>query len=83
MKPLFDKVLISIEKEATHTSSGIILVNNDDKKLEQATVLAIGPDVVTLQVGDTILFKSYSADTIELNGKEISFIKEEDALAVV
>jgi len=81
MNPLFDKILIDIQKAETVTSSGIILSRNEDQKLEKATILKLGPDCIsTLQEGDTILFKSYSSDAIELDGKEYSFIKEEDVL---
>jgi len=82
MIPLFNNVLIEIQKQETVTTSGIILTTAEDKKLEKATVLAVGEDCTKLKQGDTILFKSYSADTIELNRKEITFIKEEDVLAI-
>lgn len=86
IQPLFDRVLIEIEKEKTVTNFGIILNENSDKKLEKAIVLEVGEDVVKLKKGDTILFKAYSADTIKLDplkDEELSFIKEEDALAVL
>jgi chaperonin GroES len=83
IKPLFDQVQIEVKKAETMTSSGIILTQKDDQKLEQATVLAIGPDVEWLKVGDEILFKAYSSDTIELNGVELSFVKEENVLATI
>jgi len=83
MIPLFSNVLIEIQKQSTVTSSGIHLAVSEDKKLEKAIVLSIGEDCTKLKVGETILFKAYSADTIELDQKEITFIKEEDILAIV
>lgn len=88
IQPLFDKVLIEIEREKTMTTSGIIIDrgNKEESKLEKAVVLEVGEDVVKLKKGDTILFKAYSADTIKLDplkDEELSFIKEEDALAIV
>lgn len=83
IQPLFDQIQIDIKKAETVTSSGLILSENKDIKLEQATVLAVGPDVTTVKVGDTILLKAYSADIIELNKEEISFVKEENVLATI
>ena len=83
IQPLFDQLQVEIEEAETVTSSGIILASNEDVRLEKATVLAIGPDVTVVQVGDEILFKAYSSDTIELDGVELSFVKEENVLAKV
>ena len=84
MTPLFDKILIDIYKAETTTKSGIILTTENDKKVEKAKVLKVGPDCVSqLKKGDTILFKGYSADTVAVDDKEYSFIKEEDVLAIV
>ena len=83
MKPLFDKVLIEIEKVETVTSSGIILARDVNEKVERAKVVAVGPDCTTVAKDDGIIFKSYSADTIKLEDKEYSFIKEEDIFAIL
>lgn len=80
MTPLFDKIQIEVHKTETVTSSGIHLATEQDK-LEEATVVAVGSDCTVLKPGDSILFKSYSEDTIKINDKEYSFIKEEEALA--
>jgi chaperonin GroES len=81
IKPLFDKVLIEVEKVENVTSSGIILSVETEKKLEKATVKAVGEDVTKLKKGDIIIFKDYNYDTIEIDDEEYSFIKEEDVLA--
>lgn len=80
-EPLFNNILIEVQKAETITSSGIILTN-EAENLEKAIVIALGPDCqTTLKENDTILLKSYSADTIKLDGKEYSFVKEEEILA--
>ena len=86
IQPLFDKVLIDIQKQEQVTGTGIFIGGNEEAKLEKAVVLEVGDDVMKLKKGDTILFKAYSADTIKmdpLKNEELSFIKEEDALAIV
>jgi chaperonin GroES len=80
--PLFTQLQIIIEKAETMTSSGIILAGKEDEKLERATVVTVGPDVMAIKPGDTILFKAYSSDNIMLDGQEIAFVKEEDVLAI-
>lgn len=83
MQPLFDKVLIGVEKAETMTTSGIILTRKEDEKLERAVVLALGDDCTSrVKVGDRVVLKGYSYDTITLDGEEFSFIKEEDILAI-
>jgi len=83
MIPLFNQVLIEIKKKELVTSSGIHLATAEDGKLEEATVIAVGDDCVKLKAKDRILFKSYSTDTIKLGGEDVSFIKEEDVLAII
>ncbi len=85
VKPLFDKVLIEIEVSKTEekTSSGIFLAKKEAEELEKATVIAVGEECITLKKGDTILFKSYSIDTIEIDKKKYSFIEEKSAFATV
>lgn len=81
--PLFNNIQITIEKETTKTatSSGIILLEKESEKLERSTVLAVGPDTCRIQVGDVVLYKSYSSDTMTIDGQDVAFIKEEDILA--
>lgn len=82
-KPLSSNVLIKIEKADEKTKSGIVLISEQDKKLEKAEVIEVGKDVKLVKKGDTILFKSYSPDTINIDDEELSFIKEEEILAKI
>lgn len=79
--PLFNLIQIEIAEAETVTASGIIL-DTKAEKLEKATVVAVGDDVVRVKTGDTILFKSYTSDAITIDGKEVAFIKEDDVLAL-
>ena len=83
MTPLGDRVLLDIEEEAAVTSTGFILPEKKDNKLERATVIALGDECVgKVAVGDKVVIKGYSYDTITLDSKEYSFAKEEDILAI-
>lgn len=79
--PLGNNIQITIEKEETITSSGIIIAGKESEKLERSTVLAIGEDVTRVRVGDVVLYKSYTSDTMKIDGEDVAFIKEEDILA--
>ena len=52
IKPLHDKVLIERIENIKQTSSGIILKHSEEP--DRARVLAIGPDVTEVQVGDVV-----------------------------
>ena len=52
IKPLHDKVLIERIENVKETASGIILKHSEDP--DKARVLAVGPDVTEVQVGDVV-----------------------------
>ena len=52
IKPLHDKVLIERLENVKETTSGIILKHSEEP--DRARVLAVGPDVTEVQVGDVV-----------------------------
>jgi chaperonin GroES len=52
IKPLHDKVLIERLENVKQTASGIILKNSEEP--DRAKVLAIGPEVTEVQVGEIV-----------------------------
>ena len=52
IKPLHDKVLIERLENIRETASGIILRHSEEP--DRARVLAVGPDVTEVQVGDVV-----------------------------
>ena len=80
INPLGQNVQIAIE-EMKQTSSGLIL-STEGLITEKAEVIAIGPEVKKVKKGDKILFKSWALDTVEINKEKISFIKEDDIIAL-
>jgi len=52
IKPLHDKVLIERLENIKETASGIILRHSEEP--DRAKVLAIGPQVTEVQVGDVV-----------------------------
>jgi chaperonin GroES len=93
IKPLLDNILIEPIKREEKTKSGILLPDTAEKeKPEEGIVIAIGPGgkrsqgkiiPVSIKVGQKVLFKSYSANEIKVEGKDYLIAKEEDILAVI
>lgn len=82
--PLKDKVLVAENKSEVKTESGLIL---DDaasvRDSRKGTVLAIGPDVKDVKVGDTIYLEWNKAQIVTIDGAQRVMIKEENIVAVV
>jgi len=83
IKPLADRVVAVREQAQTKTASGIFLPDNAKEKPVVATVVAVGPDVKSLTVGDKIVYKEYSTTELKVNNIEYLIVKEEDVLATV
>lgn len=80
LKPLKSNVLIDIH---TMDNSAIIMVDDNEAKLEQATVISIGEQVDTVKVGDVIAFKAYNLDTLDLDGTQYNLIPCEDIKGII
>lgn len=83
IKPLADKILVSHIKMPTKTESGLHLpedANYRDDRM-QYRVLAVGPKVTSLQVGDRILCPLYTGEPILIeDGIERFIMRERDAI---
>lgn len=93
LKPVSDHIVLKpIDKEMV-TASGIIIPDTVEKeKPEQAEVLAVGPGKILengerqpmdVQVGQTVMFKKWSPDEVEIEGKKYLIIKSDDVIAIV
>jgi chaperonin GroES len=97
LRPLNSHVIVEAAPKETVTASGIVLPDTADKERpERGTVIAIGPgkllengtrQAVDVKVGDSIVFKKYAPDEIELkeNGgsKKYLVLSADDIMAVV
>jgi len=83
INPLADRVVAVREEAKTQTASGLYLPDSSKEKPVLAEVVATGPTVTTLKVGDKIIYKEYSTTELKIDGKEYLVLKEEDVLATV
>ena len=83
VKPLNKKVYIAENARETTSNSGIILSGKGLGNMATATVLAIGPDVSEVAVGDEIYVYWNKASIVKIEGKERAVIDIDDVIAVV
>lgn len=83
-KPLGKKVLVAENKRNNTTESGIIIEGADRHgDSRSGTVLAIGPEVTQLRVGDKILLDWSKAAVTTVDGAQRVIILEENIVAVL
>ena len=83
VRPMNDRVLIAQNAKQTTTESGIILEGSRGTgEIVRATVLAVGPDVKEVKVGDVVLPEWAKANPVKIDGNERAMIKEEFIIAV-
>ena len=83
---LHDRVLVRPgADEGERTSTGGILIPATaqvGRKLSWARVVAVGPTVRTIEVGDRVLFEPEDRGSVELQGMEYVLLRERDVHAV-
>lgn len=86
IKLLHDRVMVSVtDEDGDRTSSGGILIPATaqvGRKLAWARVVACGPNVKTMSVGDRVLFEPEDRASVELKGREYLLLRERDIHAV-
>jgi co-chaperonin GroES (HSP10) len=84
IKPMKKKVLIAENRGEVKSEAGIIL--DDAKSVRESktgTVLAIGPDVTEVQVGDKVYLEWSKAKVVKIGDAQRVIVEEEDIVAVV
>lgn len=75
MMPIHDRVLVKLLDNETKTKAGIILPTNAQDQ-HKAEVVAIGPKVQALKIGQTIKYYPNCGTPIEYNGVDHLLLKE-------
>lgn len=89
--PLGDRVVLKQLAAEETTKSGIVLPGQNEKKPQQAEVLAVGPGGVVdgkevkmeVKVGDNVIYSKYSGTEVKLDDEEFIIVKQNDILAVI
>ena len=87
IKPLGDRVLIEPAKAEQVTAGGIIIPDSAKEKPLRGTVKAVGngtkDEEMILKAGDTVLYGKYAGTELELDGKKLLMMRQNDVLAVI
>ena len=79
MTPTANRILVKLIPVEQTTSGGIFIPTPTDNPLVYAHVLAAGPKVTDVLVGDTVVFTRYAGTLVD---DENIILKEEDVLAL-
>lgn len=89
IKPLGKNVVLEKYQVEETTSSGIVLPESS-KDEDRARIVALGHKLEgkdkyneLFSVGDTVVYKSFSGTTVELNDTEYIIVDIDDVLAVI
>lgn len=85
IKMLSDRVLVSAEVDGERHSTGGILIPataNMGKRLIWAEVVALGPNVRSMQLGDRVLFNPEDRYEVEVGGHDYIMLREREVHAV-
>ncbi|MGI8938611.1 MAG: GroES family chaperonin [Iamia sp.] len=82
---LNDRVLVRGEDDGERSSTGGILIPatvTTSRRLAWAEVVASGPNVRTMEVGDKVLFNPEDRYEVEVRGEDFVILRERDIHAV-
>jgi chaperonin GroES len=93
LKPLEDKVILQVQKEAEKTSAGgLIIQSMQEEKPQEAIVIAVGPGItfgngdkmtMDIEVGDKVLFSKYQGTEVTVDNEKYLILGYRDILAVI
>ena len=82
-KPLKERVFVSYSPELEKTSGGLYIPDAAKEKPQRGKIEAVGNEVKSVKVGDTVLFDKYSGSKINLENQDYLILKEEDILGII
>lgn len=83
VRPIGDRVLVSVAKPETKTSSGIIIANAAEKtNVEYGIVEAVGSKVTEDVLNKKVVFEKYSGVSFRKDERDYVLLKTENILAV-
>lgn len=81
IQPIGKKLAVVKLKSETQTESGIFIAKGIET-VDKAKVIAIGPEVTEVKVGETVLINWNSAAQTTIDGIPVYILKEEDVVGV-
>lgn len=98
LQPTLDKIAVEPATAEKMTPGGIVIPEGAREKPLRGTVIAVGPRTPLAhidplvsaemgskypQVGDTVIYRRYAGDTIEIGGREVIVMSDVDVIGIV
>ena len=87
MKPINDRVVVKPAPAEEKTKGGIIIPDTAKEKPQRGKVVAVGPgkdgNLMTVQVGDVVLYGKYSGQELQFEGQDYLIMREDDILVIL
>lgn len=80
--PIGDRVAISPLDEPD-TKGMIVVPESAKSKPTRGVIIAVGIEAQYIKVGDVVVFGKYSGTDVEIDGKEVVLMHEDDVIAIV
>ncbi len=90
--PLDDRIVVDILPAPTKTAGGLFIPDSGQEKPERGVVVAVGPGKrnkkaqlrpLDVKIGDEVIFAKYAGTAIEILGKEVFILREDEVLGIV
>lgn len=82
IRPTKDNIYCLPDEKENKTKSGFI-TTPVGTPAETAVILAIGPDVTTVVVGERVFYRQYASNEISLDGDKYFVVNESEVIGVV
>lgn len=87
MKPIADRVIVKPAPADEKTKGGLIIPDTAKEKPQRGEIIAVGPgkdgNLMTVQVGDIVLYGKYSGQEVNIEGQDYLIMREDDILVVL
>jgi co-chaperonin GroES (HSP10) len=83
LTPIKDRVAVVRLKSKLESDSGIIIESNRSEYADQAKVIAVGPTVDLVKVGDTILLDWRQVQQTIIEGAPVFLLSQNDIHGVI
>lgn len=87
MKPIGDRVVIKSAAAEEVTRGGLIIPDTAKEKPQKGEIVAVGPgkdgNLMSVQVGDTVLYGKYAGQPIDYFGEEYLIMREDEILVIL
>ena len=82
LKPIKSKVILELIEKEKVTSGGIVLQKADPTEANRGVVIAVGPDVTDVEVGQEVLPNWNAAMKMKHDDKQLYVVDQEEIVLI-